>query len=59
MDTPPLRDDELREMLTPAVLHAARRMVEALDATLAGEPDYGVRLEAARAVLERLFGERT
>jgi hypothetical protein len=45
-------------MLAPKLVLAAMRMVEALDATLAGEPDHATRLAAARAIIDCVVGGR-
>jgi hypothetical protein len=49
-------DPELRELLLPAKLVAARRLVEALDVVEAGGADHVVRVQAAVAILERIMG---
>jgi hypothetical protein len=52
-------DPEVREMLTAATPDAARRLIDALDATDGDEPDHDMRVKAANAILDRVYGKPT
>lgn len=47
---------EVREILAAATPDAARRLIEALDATDGTSPDHEIRIKAANAILDRMYG---
>jgi hypothetical protein len=48
---------EMKELLAAATPKAAQRLIEALDAIDLGEPDHEMRVKAANAILDRIYGK--
>lgn len=49
--------DDVREMLLAATPKAAKALVDALEAGGELAPDYEIRIKAANAILDRVFGK--
>ena len=52
-------DPEVMEMLVHASPRAAKALINALDAGSPDAPDYEIRIKAAKAILDRVYGKPT